>query len=334
MRSLNSKPFISAVLWTIVLLGAFLLLTGRFFLIGFSTDKSNISLMILVFFVIGLFTLMRRALDLDKEWSFFLKVQKSLEIPEPDGKRGLCDLLGQLEDLEKVGKQVNLTNILDAYFTRHNSTAIKVSIYAAVLITLGLLGTIVGLILSIAGLDKIINNVGLSRTDMLAGLRATIQGMGIAFYTTFFGAIFGGVILRILSGNLTGSLTELCAAVSEFTELVVLPKLHKSALQTTLENIKELDIRWEALGSSITKMANQMDSLTRNLTESLSHFIENVNKAEDEVSNFNATLLDSRLARIADQLNQCASSINILCGRAKQSKSSTDNKEKENNNEV
>ena len=67
------------------------------------------------------------------------------------------------------------------------------------MITVGLLGTIIGLILTIDGISSVLGAAGENYSDMVEGLNNTVQGMGTAFYTTLFGGLLGGVILKALS---------------------------------------------------------------------------------------------------------------------------------------
>jgi hypothetical protein len=67
-----------------------------------------------------------------------------------------------------------------------------------VLVTLGLIGTVAGLIITIGGLEGVMLNVdsGQGTEGLLSGISQTLGGMSTAFYTTLFGAILGGAFLK------------------------------------------------------------------------------------------------------------------------------------------
>ena len=58
-----------------------------------------------------------------------------------------------------------------------------------------------------------------------------LSGLGIAFYTTLIGALFGGVILRILTSIVEEGITKYVALLAELTEVNVLPILRSHAAQ-------------------------------------------------------------------------------------------------------
>jgi len=72
-----------------------------------------------------------------------------------------------------------------------------------ILITLGLIGTVVGLTFTLTGLTNALDSLGQDQAMMMQGLQKAMGGMGTAFYTTLLGAVLGGVVLRIY-----GKITE------------------------------------------------------------------------------------------------------------------------------
>lgn len=65
------------------------------------------------------------------------------------------------------------------------------------LITLGLIGTVVGLTLTLTGLTNALDALGQDQSMLMQGLQKAMAGMGTAFYTTLLGAVLGGVVLRV-----------------------------------------------------------------------------------------------------------------------------------------
>ena len=108
-----------------------------------------------------------------------------------------------------------------------------VDLFAGVLITIGLIGTIVGLIYMMESLTRVLGTFG-GAPNLLQELTkqsGPLDGLGIAFLTTLIGAAFGGVVLRILTSINDASVTRYVAHISELTEVHVLPYLRRLADQ-------------------------------------------------------------------------------------------------------
>jgi hypothetical protein len=94
------------------------------------------------------------------------------------------------------------------------------------LITFGLVGTIVGLITTMTGLETAVGQFSNSET-FLEGVKSSLSGMGTAFYTTLVGAVLGGITLRVLHSYTDNKATMLVAEIAEVTDVRVLPLLVK-----------------------------------------------------------------------------------------------------------
>jgi hypothetical protein len=105
-----------------------------------------------------------------------------------------------------------------------------VELFSSILITLGLLGTIVGLIMSVGGLSTVLASGSASSADVFEGMLRTVKGLETAFYTTLLGATFGGVMLRILTSVVDAAVLRYIAHLAELTEVNVLPPLRRMAM--------------------------------------------------------------------------------------------------------
>lgn len=131
--------------------------------------------------------------------------------------------------------QENLIEILHSRLLSRNKV---VELFASILITLGLIGTIIGLILMTNDLGNVLQNVGqMESQDLMqniAGKDGPLGSLGVAFYTTLLGAVLGGVILRVLSNVVDANIMRYTAHIAELTEVNVLPFLRRMA--KNLEN--------------------------------------------------------------------------------------------------
>jgi len=133
--------------------------------------------------------------------------------------------------------QDNLIELLHSRLAARNKI---VELFASVLITLGLIGTILGLILMMGSLTEVMSGAELDENLMknLVGEQGPLSGLGVAFVTTLLGAVLGGVILRVLTSIVEANITEYTAHIAELTEVYVLPFLRKSAREAELAHTK------------------------------------------------------------------------------------------------
>ncbi len=124
--------------------------------------------------------------------------------------------------------QDNLVEVLHSRLMARNRVA---ELFSSILITLGLIGTIVGLIQMMTGLQGVLNTVGEDTGSIAGGMMESLSGLGIAFYTTLIGAVCGGVILRILTSVVDANTMRYTAHLAELTEVNVLPFMRRMAVR-------------------------------------------------------------------------------------------------------
>lgn len=254
------KPIVSWGIWAVGLSLVMGVVTRKFILAGFRADETGMSFVIAALFVGGLVASFRAAMQLQSEWGVLNRVSKTRQVPLANGKSGLADIFNKLADHKRIGETVNVQAAIDTYHAGHNSRVRSVSIMAALLISMGLLGTIIGLIMAISGLGGMVENIGLSRATMMDALKTTVAGMGTAFYTTFFGAL-GGLILRAVAVSQLNSLSELCAAAAEYADFNLIAKLANKE--------EELNQQVSKVVASFENMQREIDSLTHRIAGSI-----------------------------------------------------------------
>ncbi|MEM8713315.1 MAG: MotA/TolQ/ExbB proton channel family protein [Planctomycetota bacterium] len=104
-----------------------------------------------------------------------------------------------------------------------------VSLSASVLVTYGLIGTILGLMVMMSKLSEQVGSMADSANGdfigTLFGEDGALSGLDTAFITTLIGAALGGVLLRVLTSVVEASITRYSAFVAQLTEVYVLPAL-------------------------------------------------------------------------------------------------------------
>jgi MotA/TolQ/ExbB proton channel family len=137
--------------------------------------------------------------------------------------------VGNLVAIFKRDDQINQDNLIELIHARLKSRVRPLDIAANIMVSLGLVGTIVGLITSVGGLGTAMTHAGADQEGLLAGMNETLGGMGTAFAATLLGAIFGGVILRVIYTSVNSQAEHLVAHIAEITEVYLLPVLRDAA---------------------------------------------------------------------------------------------------------
>lgn len=259
------KPIMSWGIWAIGLSLVMGVVTRNFILAGFQADKTGMTYVIAALFVFGLAASFRAAMQLHSEWDVLDRVTKTKQLPASNEKSGLADIFHRLADYKRQGQTIDIHTAIDTYHAGHNSRVRSISIMAALLISMGLLGTIIGLIMAISGLGGMVENIGLSRTTMMEALKATVAGMGTAFYTTFFGAL-GGLILRAVAVSQLNSLSELCASATEYADIHLTAKLESKE--------EELNEQVSKVIASFGNMQQEIDLITSRISASFETTME------------------------------------------------------------
>ena len=97
---------------------------------------------------------------------------------------------------------------------------------ADLLLSLGLLGTVIGFVLMLAPMSHL---DGGDQNAIRAALAAMSGGMAVALYTTLAGLI-GGMLLKVQGYLLDGAVQELIRRTTELTEIYILPAIERRRL--------------------------------------------------------------------------------------------------------
>ena len=160
-----------------------------------------------------------------------------------------------LKEVIRKNDQPDVEALLDVEMGPYHRTSHAVDIIGNLLITLGLIGTVVGLTMTLAGLTTSLDALGQDQDRLLAGLTRAMSGMGTAFYTTLLGSVLGGILLRVFSlitdhgiEGLSESLKKICMVYCS------------SDLKPSLEReLRIFNIEINALGENALRLRNAMD---------------------------------------------------------------------------
>jgi biopolymer transport protein ExbB/TolQ len=245
---------------------------------GLSADSSYFSLIIAVTFIGAFLYSFVEARKLHQEWVGINQLQPTLlenaRRPNSEAEKLVAAIMKH--DRPEI---LRIKDLVDSYYSGLEVPLRTLAMISSLMVTLGLVGTILGLIISIGGLEDLMSHVEGLNKGVLGGVKETIRGMSIAFYSTLLGAVLGAVILRMLSVSLINSLVRMSCGLFEYLEL--LPKTNELRLMQPL----------------------------REATETFSELIEVTATASSELRKFASATLDSRLVTISAQLELCAAAL-------------------------
>ena len=149
----------------------------------------------------------------------------------------------------------DIESLLNVELAMYHRLSHTIEVNGNLLITLGLIGTVAGLTLTLTGLTGSLEALGQDQEMLLSGLRKAMAGMGTAFYTTLLGAVLGGVLLRVFAqitdhgvDGLHDSLMRICLVYCA------------ADLKPTLErDIRALKSELQALSSDVSKLEDAFD---------------------------------------------------------------------------
>jgi len=178
--------------------------------------------------------------------------------------------LEAIQHISQSGGQVNLIELSTVEFASHIRGSRFVGLLGSLLITVGLIGTVMGLTITLTGLNGALNNVGSDSATILVSLSEALSGMGLAFYTTLLGAIMGGVLLRVfayISDNSIEALQDLLVRscmVYASVELTSTVQRDYLALDASLAGMEQ---RMSSLGQSMQASKHAMSEFAQEMRE-------------------------------------------------------------------
>jgi hypothetical protein len=214
---------------------------------------------------------------------------------------------------ESVSQTVSLNSIRNQLYRREW----LVRSASGLLLTLGLIGTVLGLTNSLGGLSATVNVVaqdtlnsvsrGAERralqspaekadtdsTEIAVGLNQALGGMASAFLTTLFGAVFGGVCLRILCSCTECFTEELVDRIELLTEASVLPRLRLSPeamIQRREREFRKWVEQMENLAVREFEHFGELSVRIGQITANFEKMADALKRAEDQLAGSRATI--------------------------------------------
>jgi len=256
--------------WCVSALTVFAMLYSKANVIGFvQNDSTRITWIILGMFVLGVAVSFIQAMRLTAEWFRAYKIEAMVQKKGIAGvtMRGGRHIVDRFTDAlrliaERNGR-IDIEALIDVEFSAQHRTSQFVGLLGNLMITLGLIGTVLGMTITMNGLHGALGALGIDQNLLVDGLRTAMNGMGVAFYTTLMGSVLGGVLLRVFSW-----ITD--ASVNGLQDLMV--RTYLVYASADLEPSDDRDMR--AMDASVANLQQRVDLLNLSMQASRKHMKE------------------------------------------------------------
>ncbi len=206
---MRHRPYRTLLLWFTWALAATAVYFGFYQDAGIwgvlEQDKTRITWIILAFFVFGLAASLALSIALTKESIAARQIESEVREKGLIGfevhseSRAVARYFQSLKMAMDSNSKPDAEALLNVELAVFQRMSRSIEVAGNLLITLGLIGTVMGLTLTLTGLTSSLDALGHDQDQLLQGLRKAMGGMGTAFYTTLLGAILGGVLLRVFA---------------------------------------------------------------------------------------------------------------------------------------
>jgi len=253
--------------WCISALTVFVMLYSKANVTGFvQHDSTRITWIILGMFGLGVVVSFVQAMRLTAEWFRAYRIEAMVKkngiagVTMRGGRHIVDRFTDALRLIAERNGRIDIEALVDVEFSAQHRMSQFVGLLGNLMITLGLIGTVLGMTITMNGLHGALGALGVNQDLLVDGLRAAMNGMGVAFYTTLMGSVLGGVLLRVFSW-----ITD--ASVNGLQDLMVRAYLVYAAAD--LEPSEDRDMR--AMDASMAQLQQRVELLNLSMQASRKH---------------------------------------------------------------
>lgn len=295
---MSQKPFRTLIIWTIwfvtVIVAIMTLYRDTDVWSFVSHDPSRVTWLEIGVFLIGLVASFVLTLLLTFEYVESLRYETIVRerglggVAAYEGRRAVPRFFTGLKSAVDINSKPDVEALLDVELAVYHRISHTIDVIGNILITLGLIGTVMGLTVIMTGLTGSLQALGEDQEMLLSGLREAMSGMGTAFYTTLLGAVLGGVLLRVFAQITEHGVDGLRDAVMR-TVLIFCGKDLQPSADRELKNLGE---EIEGLEQSVQGLG----AVLNNSRSAVAQFSEEVAKLK-ELSRGQSDLLIEQIRR-------------------------------------
>jgi len=192
--------------WAISAITVFAMMSRKANVLEFiQNDQTHVTWLIVGMFILGVGVSFVQAMKLTTEWFRAYRIASLVEskglagIQQRGGRHIVDHFIDALHLIIARNGRADVDALIDVEFSAQHRVSQFVSLLGNLMITLGLIGTVLGMTITMNGLNGALGSLGTDDTLLVEGLRSAMNGMGVAFYTTLIGSVLGGVLLRVFS---------------------------------------------------------------------------------------------------------------------------------------
>jgi len=275
------KTLVIWIAWALASVLVFAALYRQADVVGFiERDTTRITWIIVGLFFLGTIISFVQVLFLTAEWFRAYRLERALAkhglraIRLRKKKRRIVErIVDAVQRICESGSSPKLELLIATELAAELRKSRFVALVGNLLITLGLVGTVFGMTMTMAGLSGALEALGENNDALVEGLRHAMSGMGVAFYTTLIGAVLGGVLLRVFSWITASSVEALedlmlrALLVHGAVELERTPAAEARALERELSRLEERLARIQYALSASGEEAERMQRALQGLAE-------------------------------------------------------------------
>jgi len=263
--------------WAISALTVFAMMSRKANVLEFiQQDQTRVTWLIVGMFVLGVAVSFVQAMKLTTEWFRAYRIASLIEskglagIQQRGGDHIVDHFVDALHVIVDRNGRADVDALIDVEFSAQHRVSQFVSLLGNLMITLGLIGTVLGMTITMNGLNGALGSLGTDDTMLVEGLRSAMNGMGVAFYTTLIGSVLGGVLLRVFSWITDASINGLqdlmlrTCVVHASADLEPSDERDFRALDAT---VQQLQSRVELLNLALQASREEMGSLRNEATK-------------------------------------------------------------------
>ena len=301
----DNKDFLFWLFWlsfTIVTLGVWYFAAPNGIIKNNYQDKTNITSIIVILFIFALliniintFYVVQQTKQIDKKKGLFLEHKNNLE--------------SAAQSQLVIDQEFSLSIIENRLLRREN----WVQLFAGLLITLGMIGTVLGLTIAMGALSDSLDSIqkllgpensGNGEQYSVPGLGEALSGMSSAFITTLAGSVLGGFFLKLLSHCTTNLIENLLDRMRWKAELEVIPELQQKAWNREMDKLSKSHQNLQKFIRSAGNIENILNQYTQSMSKAASGMDTFTNKLDKQLFK-SLNELDRRLIlKSIDKLNR------------------------------
>ncbi len=256
------KTLVIWLLWAITSAVVFFMLyRGAGVLEFILQDRTHITQIILGMFLFGVAVNFFHVTGLTMEWFRMYRLEhqlargglSKLKLKRP--RRLVERIVRDLRHMLQNQARPDIDTLMRTSFATQYRIGDFVQLIGNLLITIGLIGTVLGMTLTMSGLNSALAAVGENQHMVLEGVEHAMSGMGVAFYTTLLGSILGGVLLRVFAWIASASVEALQ------DKLVYALHLHAANEWQQSQQAREM----QAMESHVQRLQERAELLTHAL---------------------------------------------------------------------